>query len=228
MNISKLAILLMLSSACSSAPLPRLTIQRRKVFRSRALQKCLTTCLEGKPSQICFDESFNDARPAPVLPDYICKSIGCRKPTDTCPTRVTTFPFQCMLRGSSGLIQSDVDGLESVCNVPVERMKPCSFNPTPESSAHFSHGQEVTFETQRRNSTSPRSKTCLCYDGQWIGRKAVDGTSVMTKNRFICDVQNSNQLSYLRVKAVMDPTFPNNGVFLEKFFEEVDRRRLSL
>ena len=230
MDLKRLATLFMMLSACSSVPVVRNTVQSSRAFltpKNRVLQKCLTTCLEGRQSQVCFDESINDAIPAPVLPDYICKSIGCRKPTGTCPTEVTTFPFQCMLRGDSGLIQSDVDGIESVCNVPVERMKTCSFNPTLGSSAQFSHGQEVTFETQRRNSTERKSKTCFCYDGQWIGRNAVDGTKVMKKNanRFICNVHNSSK--YLRVKNVMEPIFPNDGVFVQKCREVLlNRQRL--
>ena len=232
MDLSRLAMLFMLSSACSSVPVKINTVQNSRAFltpQKRVLQKCLTTCLEGKQSQVCFDKDISDARPAPVLPDYICKSIGCRKPIDTCPTGVTTFPFQCMLQGSSGLIQSDVDGVESICNVPVQRMKPCSFNPTLAggTSADFSHGQEVTFETQQRNSTKRRSKKCVCYNGQWMRRKAVDGTSVMTKNRFICDVHNSNNLKYLRVKKVMEPVFPKKGVFEQKCLE-VENRHVRL
>ena len=225
MGFFKVLSFLMMSSLCFSAPMRssegNTTRTKRTVF-SQSVQKCLTTCLEGEQRQICFDESIHDARPAPVLPDYICKSTRCLPSIETCPSNVTTFPFQCMLtRGS--LRKSDTNNVSSICNVPVQNMAACAFRPTSESDTDFSHGQEVTFVTQRRGSSDFKSKTCVCYDGQWISRNAIYRTTTTKKNSFLCNVHNSQKLKYLRTKRVMQPTFTKESLFVRLFTEEFNK-----
>ena len=188
---------------------------------SPSFRNCLMTCLAGKISQICFDEDIQLARPAPVLPGYVCKAAGFLRSTEPCPTKVTTFPFRCMLERRPVVRRSDVEDVTSVCNVPVQRMQSCLFNTTLGISNDFNHGQEVRFETRRRNPTALGSKTCVCYDGQWIARKAVYRLKPVKKSRIICDVHSSKPLEYLRVKKVKDPDFPENGNFLERLSEEL-------
>ena len=216
----------MMSSLCLSAPMRSLEVNRtrsKRTVSSQYVQKCLATCLEGKSSQICFGEGIHDARPAPVLPDHICKSTRCLPSTETCPTNVTTFPFRYMLtRGS--LRRSDTNNVSSICGVPVENMAACAFRPTPESTTDFSHGQEVMFVTRRRDSTDFKSKTCVCYDGQWISRNAIYGTTNTKKNSFLCNVHNSQKLKYLRTKRVMQPTtFTEESLFVRIITEEFKR-----
>ena len=226
MGFNKVLPFLMMSSVCLSSAAPMRSSEGNRTRSKRtvsdpSVQKCLTTCLEGTPSRICFDKSIHDAIPAPDLPDYICKSTRCLPSTETCPTKNTTFPFQCMLTRSS-LRRSDTNNVSSICNVPVQNMAACAFRPTPESSTDFSHGQEVTFVTQRfrRGLADFKSKTCVCYDGQWISRKAIYGTM---KHRFLCDVHNSPNLKYLRTKRVMKPTFTKESLFYRMLAEELSR-----
>ena len=179
-------------------------------------RKCMMTCLEGKPSQICFDEKIEDARPGPVLPDYVCNATGCLKSAEPCPTNVTTFPFRCMNDRHPVLEQSDVEGITTMCNVRVKEMELCSFSPASGSSNDFRHGQEVRFVTRPRNSTAVEQKTCICYDGKWIWRKAVYGRNSVEENHIFCDIGVSKNLEYLRVKKVKKHRFSKNSVFSRK------------
>ena len=102
MALLELVVLLLATSVCLSASVGPLEIHQRNIKIKRlssrpSAKKCLMTCLEGKPQQICFDEGIHDARPAPVLPDYVCKSIGCLTKIEPCRTKATTFPFECMM-----------------------------------------------------------------------------------------------------------------------------------
>ena len=208
-------------SVCLSSPVENDKLKgktKRSTASSSSRRKCMMTCLEGEPSQICFDESVHDARPGPVLPDHVCNAIGCLKSAEPCPT----FPFRCMIEKHAVLEQSDVEGITAMCNVPVKEMEPCSFSPPSGSSNDFRHGQEVRFVTRPRKSTALKSKTCICYDGKWIWRKAVYGTKSVNENDIFCDVGSSKNLEYLRVKKVKKPRFSKNSVFLRKFFETFD------
>ena len=225
MALIQFVLLLLATSVCFSAPWGPLQLIKRKskIKRSspsRPARSCLMTCLEGESSQICFDDGIHDPRPGPVLPEYVCKLTGCLTSSAPCPTKGTTFPFQCMKESRYQWKQADDNDITSVCNVPVRRMEFCLFSPTSGSASVFSHGQNVTFEVQRKNSPGFKSKTCVCYDGQWIARNAVYGTKAVKKRRILCDVTNrSKKLRYLRVTNVMEPEFSKRGVFLKRFSE---------
>ena len=227
MALLELVVLLLATSVCLSASVGQLEIHQRNIkikrlSSRRSAKKCLMTCLEGKPQQICFDEGIHDARPAPVLPDYVCKSIGCLTKIEPCPTKATTFPFECMMESRYPWKQADDDDIMSVCNVRVRRMESCLFSSQRGGSSAFSHGQEVTFEVQRRHPPVLKSKICVCYNGEWIARNAVYGTKAVNKSRILCDVTNrSKKLRYLRVKNIMEPEFSKTGVFLKKILEKV-------
>ena len=223
-------LILELASVCLSAPVKLQKVDKLKgntnSSRSSPLfSNCLMTCLAGRSRQICFDVfvDIDHARPAPRLPDHVCKATGCRKPTETCQTKKTTFPFRCMLQRRSVVHRSDVQNASmSVCNVPVKRMKSCVFSPASGNSKVFSHAEKVRFETRPRGSTALESKTCVCYDGQWLARQAfkLNRRKAVKKSGIFCDVQSSNTLEYLRVEKAKKPQFPKNGVFQERLSDE--------
>ena len=219
MAIHKVFLLLLFSSACLSAPVKKHDAQLEA--SSRSIQKCLTTCLKGEPRQICFDEGIHDARPAPIVPEHVCKVTDCVVSNITCPSNKTTLPFQCLMTTRAILKQVNANERESVCNVPIRRMEFCLFSPAPGRVSDFSHGQEVTFDVRRRGSSKLKSKTCLCYNGRWISRNAIySGTSVK-KTRIFCHVNNSRNPKYLRTKNVMEPAFPKNGVIAKLLSEHL-------
>ena len=170
---------------------------------------CLWTCLAGERSELCFNEGINDIRPGLVLPDYICDVTECLRSTETCPTKVTTFPFQCMLRRWQPVVhRSDAQNAKlSVCNVPVKQMKSCVFSPPSGNSEDFSHANTVTFEIRLRGSTPVRwkAKKCVCYNGQWIESRALSSNRRVKKSRIFCHIQSSKHWVYLRVKRVYEP-----------------------
>ena len=218
MALLEAVVLSLFISVCLSAPVENDNLNgktKRSTTSSSIRRKCMMTCLEGETSQICFDESIEDPRPGPVLPDYVCNATGCLKSAEPCPTNVTTFPFRCMTKMHRVLEQSDVEGITTMCNVRVKEMEPCSFSPASGSSNNFRHGQEVRFVTRRRKSTALKSKKCMCYDGKWIWRKAVYGRNSVMESRIFCDVHGSKHLEYLRVTTIKKPQFPDTGVFLK-------------
>ena len=110
-------MLLLFISVCLSAPVEndKLIVKgrpKRSTVSPSDCRKCMMICLEGEPSQICFDESIDDARPGPVLPDNVCTAAGCLKLAEPCPTNVTTF--RCMIERRPVLEQSDVDGITTM------------------------------------------------------------------------------------------------------------------
>ena len=219
---------------CLSAPVKLQEVDRlkRNTDSSRSCPslsdlKCLWTCLAGERSEVCFNESISDIRPAPVLPDYVCDATECLRSAGTCPTKVTTFPFECMLQRRAVMHRSDGQNVESVCNVPVKRMRSCVFSPPSGNSEVFSHAHKVTFEIRRRGSTSLGSKACVCYDGQWIAWKALKPKRLkaVKPSHIFCDMQSSKRLEYLQVQKVQKPEFSNNGTFVYRLYVEINAIR---
>ena len=224
MAVLDVIFLLLFSPACLSVLVNNLDVQpeaSRRLPTSPTVQNCLTTCLEGELSQICFDESIQDARPSPIVPDHVCKVTDCLVSNITCSTNETTLPLQCMVSRRAIIKQVNVDEEEStsVCNVPVHPMESCLFSPTSGSASVFSHGDEVTFDVQRKSFSKLKLKTCVCYNGRWISRNAVYSATSMKKSRILCKVHGSKNLQYLRATKVMEPAFKKNGVFAKLISE---------